>query len=180
MDPIGGVMSAQSGKPHLKAVAVGLGLGLVWGVAARVWMRLISTEPEFSWSGTGMILGACAVGGLVLGFLAGARAAGWSRWWRVLGLVCLLVFLGPGLPFVPAFLVGGLLFLRRVPLRLVGAGAVLGSLALLWLINQQDPAPVDGATMYGGFLALSLALTAGSAEFYRPLTKQKHPRFARG
>jgi hypothetical protein len=24
--------------------------GLVWGVVARLWMRLITTDPEFTWS----------------------------------------------------------------------------------------------------------------------------------
>ena len=109
-----------------------------------------------------------AVGGLILGFLAGARAAGWSRWWRPLGLVCLVIFAGPGVVFLPAYLLGGLLFRQRVLLRLIGAGAVVGGLVLLWIVNQQDPAPVGGLTMYGGFLVLSLALTVGSAEFYRP------------
>jgi hypothetical protein len=151
-----------------KTAAVGFALGLAWGAAARVWMRLIATDPEFSWSGTGMILGSCAIGGLILGFLAGARAAGWSRRWRALGLVCLVIFAGPGVVFLPAYLLGGLLFRQRVSLRLVGGGAVAGGLVLLWIVNQQDPAPVGGLTMYGGFLVLSLALTAGSAEFYRP------------
>ena len=25
--------------------------GFAWGVAARVWMRLIAEDPEFSWDG---------------------------------------------------------------------------------------------------------------------------------
>ncbi|TDU89694.1 hypothetical protein EV138_3269 [Kribbella voronezhensis] len=159
-----------------KTAAVGFALGLAWGAAARVWMRLISTEPEFSWTGTGLILGFCAGGGLILGFLAGARAAGWSRWWRMLGLLCLVIFAGPGMVFLPAYLLGGLLFRRQVSLVLAGAGAVLGGVAFLWVANQQEPAPVDGLTMYGGFLVLSLALTIGSAEFYRPRRRRTAPR----
>jgi hypothetical protein len=30
----------------------GLVGGLAWGIQARVWMRFISTDPEFTWSGT--------------------------------------------------------------------------------------------------------------------------------
>ena len=36
----------------IRFVPAGLLLGLALGVAARGWMRWISTEPEFSWSGT--------------------------------------------------------------------------------------------------------------------------------
>ena len=30
----------------------GLVGGLLWGALARVWMRFISTDPEFTWDGT--------------------------------------------------------------------------------------------------------------------------------
>ena len=38
------------------AILSGASLGLVWGIAARIWMRLISTNPEFTSSGTAAIL----------------------------------------------------------------------------------------------------------------------------
>lgn len=154
----------------LRAAAGGFGLGLSWGVAARVWMRLISTDPEFSWAGTGMILGSTAVGGLAFGFLYGARRAGWSPAWRLTGLWWLIVFAGPGFVFAPAFLLGGLLHLHRRWQKAVGAAAVASGVLLLWLINQAEP-PSNPATMYGGFLLLSLALTAGATELYRPVVR---------
>ena len=67
-----------------RAAAAGLALGGGWGVAARIWMRLITTDPEFTWSGTGFILGATGIGGLALGLMYGVRRAGRSRWWRLL------------------------------------------------------------------------------------------------
>jgi len=151
-----------------RATGAGFALGLMWGTAARVWMRLISTDPEFSWSGTGMILGSTAVCGAALGFLYGARRAGRSRWWRLLGLCWLLVFAGPGMVFLPAFLLGGLLHLRQIWWKVIGAAAVACGVLLLWILNQQEPASVNPATMYGGFLLLSVALTAGGAELYLP------------
>jgi hypothetical protein len=163
MDPIGGVMTTTklATSPRiLRASAVGFGLGLCWGVAARVWMRLISTEPEFSWSGTGMILGSTAIGGLALGFLYGARRAGWSPAWRLVSLWWLIVFAGPGIVFLPVFLLGGLLHGRRGWQKAVGAGAVAGGVVLLWLTNRQEP-PDHRVTMYGGFLLLALGLAAG-------------------
>jgi len=39
-------------------IPVGLLAGLLSGVIARAWMRWISTDPEFSWSGTlGIVIG---------------------------------------------------------------------------------------------------------------------------
>jgi hypothetical protein len=152
-----------------RAALAGLGLGLAWGIAARVWMRLISTDPEFSWSGTGGILGATAVGGLVLGILYGVRRAGRSRWWRLLAVVWLAILAGPGLPFLPAFLLGGLLWIHRSWARVVGVGAVLAGEAVLWLVTR-EAIPVSPWRLYGGFLMLSVALTAGSAEIHRQLT----------
>ena len=44
-----------------KIVLVGLVGGVGLGVIARAWMRWISTEPEFSWSGTIFIIGSFAI-----------------------------------------------------------------------------------------------------------------------
>lgn len=57
---------------------VGLGVGVGYGAALRAWMRLVSTDPGFSWSGTGYIIGAFAV----LGTTAGLATAGRHRRWR--------------------------------------------------------------------------------------------------
>ena len=48
----------------VRAAAAGLALGAGWGVLARVWLRMISTNPEFSWSGTLLIIGFSALAGL--------------------------------------------------------------------------------------------------------------------
>lgn len=42
-------------------LAGGLLSGLTLGVVARLWMRWISTDPEFSWSGTIFIIGAFTI-----------------------------------------------------------------------------------------------------------------------
>ncbi|WUJ73796.1 hypothetical protein OG809_11100 [Kribbella soli] len=159
-------MTALTGIP--RAALAGLGLGLGWGIAARIWMRLISTDPEFSWSGTGMILGATAVGGLVFGLLYGVRRAGRSRWWRLLAVVWLVILAGPGLPFLPAFLLGGLVWLRQTWARAVGVAAILASEAALWLVMRTEVEPIDPWILYGGFLVLSIGLSVGSAELQRP------------
>lgn len=62
------------------AILSGAGLGLVWGIAARIWMRLISTKPEFTISGTAAILVIAMVFGAFVGFAFAARRRGWRRW----------------------------------------------------------------------------------------------------
>ena len=150
----------------LTTTAAGLGLGLSWGIAARVWMRLISTEPEFSWTGTVMILALTGLTGLVLGLLYGVRRTGRSRWWRVLAVLCLPMFASPGMLFFPAFLLGGLLYLPHLWTRLLGLVGIALSQVGLWVTTREDP--INPWVLHSGFLILSLTLAAGAAELYRP------------
>lgn len=146
-----------------RAAAAGLGLGLAWAVAARIWMRLISTDPEFSWAGTGFILGAGAVTGLGLGIMYGLRLAGRSRWRRLLILCCLPLFAGPGMVFAPVVFVGGLAFSGRGPWsRVAGWTAIAGATALV--LTEKTPSTV---VLGAGFFVLAVALAAGAAELYR-------------
>ena len=150
----------------VRSAAAGLGLGVCWGIAARVWMRLISTDPEFSWAGTGMIIALSAVSGLVLGILYGVRRAGRSRWWRLLAVLCLPLFASPGMIFLPAFLLGGLLYLDRRWARIAGLVGIAGAELALWLVDRGQP--INLWYHYGGFLVLALTMSAGAAELYRP------------
>src|SRR5918994_253213 len=70
--------------------------GVVWGIDARVWMRFISTDPEFTWSGTLFIVIGFGVAGLgqAAGYLG--RRAGLRRS-RMTGLR-LVTFARPGPP----------------------------------------------------------------------------------
>ena len=49
----------------LRYASLGFLLGFAWGVVARVWMRLITTAPEFSWVGTRGIIGTAGFAGLI-------------------------------------------------------------------------------------------------------------------
>lgn len=160
--------SIESGPRHLsvpRSAAAGLGLGLLWGIAARVWMRLISTDPEFTWTGTGMILALTGISGLTLGILYGVRRAGRSRWWRALAVLCLPTFASPGMVFLPAFLLGGLLYLHHLWSRVVGASGILLAHGGLWASVRGES--INPWYLYGGFLVLSVTLAAGAAELYR-------------
>ncbi len=111
----------------LRGLVMGAGLGLVWGAVARVFMRLLTTAPSFSWSGTLFILGLAAVAGACLGLVHAARVAERSGWWRLAALPALMLFAGPGMLLAPAA-IGMAMVLRggRV-VRVVGAVVVTGS-----------------------------------------------------
>ena len=161
--------SRESGPRRLsvpRSAAAGFGLGLLWGITARTWMRLISTEPQFTWAGTATILGFTSITGLTLGILYGVRQAGRSRWWRALAVLCLPTFAGAGMVFLPAFLLGGLLYLHHLWARLVGAAGILLSHRALWASLNGDS--INPWYLYSGFFVLSVTLAAGSAELYRP------------
>jgi hypothetical protein len=61
------------------AIPAGFVAGALLGVVARLWMRWISTDPEFSWSGTTFIVLAFAVFGAAQAGAWAARHAGWRR-----------------------------------------------------------------------------------------------------
>lgn len=69
-------------------------IGLLWGVSMRLWMRFIATDPEFSLAGTGFILGASVIVGVILGFAHHRRLVGGAGWFR--SSVLALALLGAG------------------------------------------------------------------------------------
>ena len=111
----------------LRGFLLGAALGLVWGVVARVFMRLLTTDPGFSWSGTLFILGLATVSGACLGLVHAARVAERSQWWRLAALPALALFAGPGMVLAPAA-IGMAMVLRGGRLvRVLGAVVVTGS-----------------------------------------------------
>lgn len=164
----------MGGHPMVRGALTGLGLGLLWGVGARIFMRLISTNPGFSWSGTLFIVGLAGVLGTGLGLVSAARANGRRRWWLLAAVPGLLLMAGPGMLFLPAFAAGGLAFSgRHRALRLLGAAGITGGVGLLWWVTRVDeetmlstpmPIMVRGAV---AFALLSVALAAGSSVLYR-------------
>jgi hypothetical protein len=97
----------------LRAALTGLGLGAAWGVLARIWMRLVTDTPEFSWTGSMFIVGLSAWFGLFVGAAAAARRAGGGRWWLLLAVPGLLLFASQGAFFFPGSLVAAVALSRR-------------------------------------------------------------------
>ena len=101
-----------SGGGGWRAAANGAGLGILWGVAMRAWMRFISTNPEFSWSGTMFILGASAIAGGLLAFARHRRSMCGIGWWRATALSLMLLGAG-GAVMWPGVILGAIAIGRR-------------------------------------------------------------------
>ncbi len=112
--------------PVWAAVLGGAGLGLVWGIAARLWMRLITTTPEFSIPGTAGILIITTVFGVCVGLAFVARRRGWRGWGHYVPRCLAVIF------FIPFGIAGGLPLMLTVLVATLGITqrAVIG----LWVL----------------------------------------------
>jgi hypothetical protein len=143
-----------------RGAGLGFALGAAWGTLARVWMRLITTDPEFSWSGTLMIIGLSAVLGLGVGVVDAARRTGRTGFWTLAVVPGLLLFMSPGMLLAPCFLLGGLAWgARGSGARVVGLVAVAGSVAVGIWAGLGDIT----VTYVVGYVALALALAWASS-----------------
>jgi drug/metabolite transporter (DMT)-like permease len=138
-----------------RGFAAGLLAGTLWGVVARMFMRLLSDDPQFSWEGTLGIIGMSAVAGALVGLVHGARLAGRSRWWRLAALPGLLLFAGPGSLLLPAAVGMAVVLLGRPWARVVGVLLV----AVTPVVLLTMPPTVHSGEQLAG-LALMLLCTA--------------------
>jgi hypothetical protein len=115
-------------------------VGASYGVVLRAWMRFVSTDPEFSWSGTGYIVGIFSVLGLMAGLVDLGRRRGWQRKLVatrfVGGVLALGCFMAAGIAMFPTIVPAALGVARSdwwKPVRVVlvaGAMAVAGWVVL--------------------------------------------------
>ncbi|MBI4939447.1 MAG: hypothetical protein HY830_01720 [Actinobacteria bacterium] len=98
------------------SIVIGLTVGVVYGVSLRAWMRLVSTDPGFTWIGTGYIVGAFAVLGAMAGLTTGLRRRGRRRAVlaaRTAGIVLSLgCFVAAGAAMFPTVVPAGLALAR--------------------------------------------------------------------
>lgn len=80
-----GVPGQASRRSPLWLVPAGALAGAALGAVARWWMRLITDDPEFSWSGTIFIVAAFAITGLGHGIASAARRSASRRRWSTTG-----------------------------------------------------------------------------------------------
>jgi hypothetical protein len=147
------------------------GLGLAWGVMMRVWMRFVSTDPEFSWSGTGFILGASTAVGLMMGLAWLRRERRGRGWWRLTGLASLLVGGGAGSVMVPSFLLGALAF-GRTPWRRtarVGLALVAAAFQVVVFATAEEALPIGRAVVAYPWYAAMITFEAWAVSIvFRP------------
>lgn len=105
---------SHGGTSVARHVIVGASAGLLWGILMRLWMRFISTDPEFSWSGTLFIVAASVIVGSLLGLARRRRAVGGAGWWRSSVLSLLLLGAG-GAVMWPSVIAGAVAFGRPRP-----------------------------------------------------------------
>ena len=123
---------------RVKVIAGYFLTGLALGVIARFWMRWISTDPEFSWSGTIFIVGAFALffttQSLVSIFSNITTSQLISRLIRIGGLILTLpLFMGAGAMMFPSvvlasFALWGGLLKRRGQLIFLSLSLIIPSI----------------------------------------------------
>ena len=147
--------------------------GLLWGALMRLWMRFISTDPEFTWSGTGFILAAAFLAGLGLGTAYALSRRGHRGWWRLFALPLILLGAGAGSIMLPGTVIGGLAFGRRnwpKAVRVILATvAIVGTLALIGLTSEDGFGPIKTSIALASFAVLhTIEMAAASIAFRSP------------
>ncbi len=118
-ETIGRTRRARASSPRAAPVlTVGVFGGFILGALARGWMRLISDQPEFTWSGTAFIVLGFTVFGLAQSAVALARRHAMRRRRlivvRAIGIVCMLqLFVAAGAIMFPTVFGAGLAIARR-------------------------------------------------------------------
>ncbi len=102
----------------LAGMLLGAAGGFALGAAMRAFMRLISDEPEFSWSGTIFVVMVFVIFGTTQGLAGGGRRAGLARRWltplRLVGGFGIMLTMGAaGAIMAPTTLGAGLARHRR-------------------------------------------------------------------
>jgi hypothetical protein len=157
-------------RPHgLLTVLAGLLVGLVYAAALRAWMRLVSTDPEFTWTGTGFILGAFAVLGSMAGLATVARTRsgpGTTLAVRVVGIVLSLgCFIAAGAAMLPTIVPAGLGVGRTdwphwLRLCLVGLGVAAGVAVVMTLPGLEVGRRLLALVLYAALCPVEVALVS--------------------
>ena len=145
------------GFPGPVVLLGGLLGGLAWGIYARVWMRFISTDPEFSWTGTLFIVIGFGIAGLGQSGAYLGRRTGLPRGrmtvLRVVTFASLLPLgMAAGGPMLPAVVLVPLAITHtdwpRRMRRLVGVVAVIPVVAIAAILSDD----LSTARAAAGFL----------------------------
>lgn len=160
-------------------VLIGAIAGTSLGILARIWMRVIATDPEFTWNGTISIVLGFTIFGTTQGLTALARRRGWrpaaARAVRVVGIVGMMpLFVAAGAPMMPTVVGGGLALWRTDWPRWVRALFAVVSVVPVVLVSRKiiDDFGWDTRTVVGISLMLGVygcIIRAARATMLRPL-----------
>ena len=148
----------------VRHLVTGLLLGLGLGAVARGFMALLTEDPQFSWEGTGFILGLFGLAGLALGAVWDLRLRRRSRWWKVLALPAALLFFGPGSLMLPGVLGLALVASPRRWVRACGAVVIGGWVVTVGYLTMTSDEPFTVRTALGFVVmfGVCVALAAGA------------------
>ncbi len=131
-------------KSHPRLVIpAGFIAGLIGGAIARAWMRWVSTDPEFTWSGSLYIVIAFAIFGAVQAMVSLIRSKPRKRWVvilaRSLGVIFTLpLFMAAGSSMFPTVLFLSLSLWRKSWINLIRIFlAAIGIIIWLLIINSE-------------------------------------------
>ncbi len=149
--------------------------GAAWGGAARLWMRYISEDPEFSIAGTSFIIAIPTV--ISLCSVLASRSINWRPLTRrpsraIAGFSTILLGGAAGILMMPTLLLGGIAWAnrRRFPPGLLVPIALLAGAPILAVV----PEIPDGGKFLPAFAAYLLLLATFIpvyARIYNPARK---------
>lgn len=161
-----------------KAMALGTLGGLLWGVGMRAWMRFISFDPEFTWSGTLFIIGATTLAGTMAGLAYYRWRLSRGKWWRLLGFFFLPLGMAAGAVMVPTFVLGGIALGRKSwhPWARILMGAVAVGFQVFFFTADDNPFPHGRAALALAIYAFFLGIeTWAFSIIARPLPRSVVP-----
>jgi hypothetical protein len=140
-------MRRDRGEMTLRGATRGMLLGFAWGISARLWMRFIATDPQFTWNGTAYIV----LVPTVIGLMMGVALATHRRWAKIVGGIAVIPLgMGAGTLMLPTIIFGALSFGRRF--------GFLGALPVLAVFQE---ASKQGSLKTLAAMLLYFALCAG-------------------
>ena len=147
----------------LRHLLAGLALGGLTGGVARGFMALLTQDPEFTWSGTSLIVLLFGVAGLSFAAAYDLKQRHRSRWWKVVALPSVMICLGQGLLLVPGY-VGFALARspRRLP-RIIGHLVLLAFAGLVIVPLRSSDDPVTLRTLAGVVLMFGVCAAVAAA-----------------
>jgi len=164
-------------------IPVFLVLGVLLGAVARAWMRCISTDPEFTVSGTLGIVFGFAFFAVMQSVAALAAERPWRDWprrgARCLGAVGLLpLFVAAGAVMAPAVILAGLALwhptwprIIRLTLALLVAVNVV---AVSVTITSDLGISIRSFVGVGGLVLIYLCIVWAAAGTFSPRPKRRH------